>query len=253
MHSQPSYTLDKIRFATDHATFERAVDLYEGGKVKDVKADGVGYSATVVGSQSYRVYVHAKTYDRGGCDCYLGQKDVLCKHMVALAISVVKNGQPLELEEKQIQVEPACSGRLGELTAEALKKTKTHITTALRYVKTYRGPSRTWFAYQDSLSEGCRRLSPIVSNIPVSKQTAGVLVDLLLRLDKKLCEGGVDDSDGTVSGFMYEVVEVLKEFARLDDRCIDTFSKIVGTKTCFEWDESLIRILDEASSIGVKS
>lgn len=245
MDLQPSYNLDKIRFATDQATFERAVDLYEGGKVKDVKADGVGYQAMVVGSQTYRVYVHAKTYDRGTCDCYLGQKDVLCKHMVALAIHAVQNGKPLESEEKQIQEAPTCSGRLGELSGNELKKTKAEMTSALRYVKAYRGPSRTWFAYQDSLSEGCRRLSPIVSRLPVSKQTAGVLVDVLLRLDKKLCFGGVDDSDGTVGGFMYDVVEVLKEFAHLDDRCIDAFGKIVGRQTCFEWDEALMRILDE--------
>lgn len=245
MSLQPSYNLDKIRYATDQATFERAVDLFERGKVTDVKADGIGYSATVVGSQSYRVYVHAKSYDRGGCDCYLGQKDVLCKHMVALAIHAVQNGKPLEPEEKQIQEAPTCSGRLGELSVDELTKTKADITAALRYVKAYRGPSRIWFAYQDSLSEGCRRLSPIVSRLPVSRQTAAVLVDVLLRLDKKLCFGGVDDSDGTVGGFMYDIVEVLKEFARLDERCIDAFGKIAGKDTCFEWDDSLMRILDE--------
>lgn len=30
---QPKYDLDKIKFATDGSTFEKAVDLYESGKV----------------------------------------------------------------------------------------------------------------------------------------------------------------------------------------------------------------------------
>ena len=29
----PAYNLDKIKFATDTATFEKAIDLYESGKV----------------------------------------------------------------------------------------------------------------------------------------------------------------------------------------------------------------------------
>ena len=57
----------------------------------------------------------------------------------------------------------------------------------------------------------------MVSDLPASEQTTQLLVDMLLRLDKKLCQGGVDDSDGTVGGFMYEqTVEVLKEYAKLD-------------------------------------
>jgi len=245
MLTQPKFTFDKIRFATDVMTFQRAVDLYELGKVTDAKMDGIGYGAVVIGSQPYQVYVHASAYDRGVCSCYLGQKDVLCKHMVAVAIFAVKNGEPLVEEDKDIQEAPECSDQLGELSTDALKRVKSEITSALCYIKGYCGPSRTWFAYQDSLSEGCRRLSPIVSSLPISKQTASVLVDLLLRLDKKLCQGGVDDSDGTVGGFMYEVVEVLKEFSRLDPDCIGAFEKITKRDTCFEWDETLIRILDE--------
>ena len=36
-----SYTLDKIKFGTDPATFERAVNLYESGKVSKIK-EGFG-------------------------------------------------------------------------------------------------------------------------------------------------------------------------------------------------------------------
>lgn len=150
--------------------------------------------------------IEARRYDYGHCTCYLGQNDTLCKHMVALAIYVVKNGQPLTEEEKQVTHTPRCSGNLGELDERKLPEVKTSITGALRYIKPYNGPSRIWFAYQNSLSEGCNRLAAIVSELPVSEQTAELLVNLLLRLDKKLCTGGVDDSDGTVGGFIEETV-----------------------------------------------
>ena len=32
--NSPDFTLDKIKFATDGATFEKAVKLYKGGKLQ---------------------------------------------------------------------------------------------------------------------------------------------------------------------------------------------------------------------------
>ncbi len=50
---QPKYDLGKIKIATDGPTFEKAVDLYESGKVTQFE-EGVGaYSAVVQGSQRY--------------------------------------------------------------------------------------------------------------------------------------------------------------------------------------------------------
>ncbi|OGT88089.1 MAG: hypothetical protein A2298_02465 [Gammaproteobacteria bacterium RIFOXYB2_FULL_38_6] len=129
---------------------------------------------------------------------------------------------------------------MGSLTEKKLSATKKMITDALRYVKSYNGPSRIWFAYQDSLSEGCRRLSAIVSGLPVGVQTTEVLVDLLLRLDKKISGSGVDDSDGTVGDFMVETVDVLKEYAKLDAECIKAFDKLKNRNTSFGWEETLI-------------
>ena len=46
----PDYNLDKIKFATDGSTFEKAVALYENGKVTQV-AEGIrSYSAVVAGT-----------------------------------------------------------------------------------------------------------------------------------------------------------------------------------------------------------
>ena len=240
----PRYDLEKIKFATDGPTFERAVGLYEAGKVTQFKAVMNGFSAVVLGTKPYHIFVSARHFDRGSCECYLGQRDILCKHMVAVAIYAVLKGEPLTEKEKQSIDSPSCSGKLGVLTKEELDEIKKSITAALRYIKPYYGPSRIWFRYQDSLSEGCRRLSAIVSNLPVSEQTARLLVDLLLRLDKKLSLGGVDDSDGTVGGFIEETVQMLKEYAKLDSACLQAFRALENRETCFGWEEPLVKLIE---------
>jgi len=239
----PSYNLDKIKFATDGPTFERAVGLYEGGRVTKFKEELNGFFATVLGTKSYRVYVDRRHYNEGDCECYLGQQDTLCKHMVAVAIYAVMGGKKLSKEDKELVSSPVCSGKLGELSKEELAETKKAITSAIRYIKAYTGPSRIWFAYQNSLDEGCARLSKLVSGLPVSEQTVKLLINMLLRLDKKLCEGGVDDSDGAVGDFIEEAVLMLQEYAKLDSSCIKAFKKLCGQSTCFGWEEPLVKLL----------
>lgn len=241
----PKYTLDKIKFGTDAPTFEKAVALYESGKVTKFKEELNGYFAVVIGTQSYNVYVEKNHYDRGDCDCYLGQNETLCKHMVAVAIYTVMGGKNLSNEDKQIIDGPVCRGKLGELKKSELSDVKKEISGAMKYIKSYVGPSKTWFAYQDSLSEGCARLSKIVSELPVSEQTSKLLVDLLLRLDEKLCRGGVDDSDGTVGGFIEETVIVLKELAKLCPDCKNTFVALQNRETCFGWEEPLVKLIED--------
>lgn len=242
---RPVYNLDKIKYATDQPTFEKAVALYEAGKVTQFK-EGIGsYSAVVLGTQPYRVSIEARRFGLANCECYLGQRDTLCKHMVAVSIYACLDGKKLSDEDKELVSSPVCSGKLGELSKTELAETKKAITSAMRYIKAYNGPSRTWFAYQNSLNEGCARLSKLVSDLPVSEQTAKLLVDMLLRLDKKLCTGGVDDSNGTVGGFMEEVVLMLKEYAKLDSKCIKAFKKLCGQETCFGWEEPLVKIFNE--------
>ena len=238
----PDYDLNKIKFVTDALTFEKAVGLYESGKVTQVEQGIRSYTAVVLGTKPYRVSVEARRYDYGHCTCYLGQNDTLCKHMVALAIYVVKDGQTLTAEDKEVVHNPICSGRIGILSSKELSVTKKAVTSALRYIKPYNGPSRTWFTYQNSLEEGCNRLSALVSDLPVSIVTAQLLIDLLLCLDQKLQTGGVDDSDGIVGGFIEEVASVLKDYAGLDPECIKAFTKLKDKETCFGWEESLLQL-----------
>lgn len=239
----PKYDLDKIKFGVDEQTWERAVGLYENGRVTRFKEELNGFFATVLGSHFYRVYVSNKRYDEGDCECYLGQNDTLCKHMVAVAICAVKNGQTLTDEDKRIVTQLNCSGKLGILRKNELLAVKKLITGAMRYIKSYEGPSRIWFSYQNSLSEGCSRLTKILSDLPVSEQTAKIIVDMLLRLDEKLCRGGVDDSDGAIGGFIEKAVFILQDYAKLDKKCIESFTLLKGRKTCFSWEEPLLKLL----------
>lgn len=241
----PTYDLNKIKFATDESTFKRAVGLYESGKVTEIEALGGYYSAVVLGAEPYRVSVSARNYKQGHCTCYLGQKDTLCKHMVALALHAVMDGRPLNDKEKQLSHYVECSRRREALSKEELSAVKKAITESLRYIKPYHGPSRTWFANQDSLREGCNRLSAVISDLPVSRQSADILVKLLLRLKKKLSVGGVDDSNGIVGGLAGELVALLEEFAGIDPPCIDSFEPLCGKKYCFGWEDPLVRIWDE--------
>lgn len=239
---KPKYDFNKIRIATDAPTFEKAVGLYESVKVTQFKEDLGGFSATVIGTQPYHVFVSSYRHDEGGCNCYLGQKDILCKHMVAVAIYAVKDGGTLANDEKAVIAGPRCSGKIGALSDEEMADRKKEITEALKYIKPYYGPSKIWFHYQASLQEWSNRLSTTVSELPVSPQTAGLLVDLLLRLERKLM-GGVDDSDGTVGGCMTDIVEVLEEFTKLVPECALKFKKLQNLRTSFGWEEPLLKYI----------
>jgi len=244
----PSYDLNKIKFATDEGTFKRAVGLYESGNVTKVGALGGYFSAVVIGTEPYQVSVSARNYKQGHCTCYVGQKDTLCKHMVALALHAVLDGKPLSEKDKQLSMDVVRSSRRDELNQDELAAVKKSITDAMKYIKPYRGPSRTWFANQDSLREGCNRLSAIISGLPANSQSADILVKLLLRLEKKLSVGGVDDSNGIVGEFVGGLITLLEEFAKIDPSCIDAFKPLCGKKYCFGWEDSLVRIWDERES-----
>jgi len=56
---------------------------------------------------------------------------------------------------------------------------------------------------------------------------------MLLKIDKKLSCGGVDDSNGIVGGFVEEVVELLKEFVEIDPKCIRAFKVFTSQRTGF--------------------
>lgn len=239
----PKYTLEKIKFGVDDRTWEKAVGLHEDGKVKNFQDTGLTYVASVQGTHLYEVIVSKERYTDGNCTCYLGQNDTLCKHMIAVAIYGLKKGRLLTEEEKIQHNDIKFSGKTGEISQAKISLLKAEISGAMRYIKAYNGPSRTWFAYQDSLNEGCNRLSAIFSKLPASQQTADLVIKTLLRLDKKLTTGGVDDSDGTVGVFIEEGVNLLLNFAEAVSKCTESFKKLKNIETCFGWEEELLGLM----------
>lgn len=121
---EPKFDIDKIKFGTDQPTFERAVNLYENGKVTQFKEKISSYSAIVLSTKSYCVSVEARRYGLATCNCYLGQRDKLCKHMVAVSICAVLNGKKLKQEDKDIITNLECSGNYGELPKDELSEIK---------------------------------------------------------------------------------------------------------------------------------
>jgi hypothetical protein len=69
-----------------------------------------------------------------------------------------------------------------------------------------------------------------------------MLVAMLLGLDDKLCRGGVDDSDGTIGGFIEETVQMLEEYVKLDPACATAFNKLRGKETCLGWERPLLEL-----------
>jgi hypothetical protein len=243
---EPAYDLNQIRFMTDWQTFQRGMDLYEKGKVTEFEEVLDVFAAVVIGTEPYPVHVSIKRYGRGRCTCFVGQKEGFCKHMVAVMIRAVTDGKPIPDQERMGQHPPGFSGRLGTLSEVELGKVKQSITAAIRYIKPYHGPSRVWSTYQNSLLEGCSRLSAVVCNLPVGPESTRLLVDLLLRLDRKLVSGGVDDSNAIVSGFMGRVTGVLVEYARLDPACVQEFKIIQRKHPDLEWKWELLSLLPES-------
>lgn len=245
MDTKPQYDIDTIKYTVDDGIWQRAVSLYERGEVRGFKKMIRGYSAYIIGTSLYHVNVSDKHVDRGNCDCYMGERGQLCKHMVALAIYAVCEGRPLSDKEKQYVSEATFSGCVEDISEEALIQAKKDITIALRYIHGYGGSSREWFAYQSSLSQECSRLAKTLSSLPAHLKTAKLLVDTLLRIDKKMCTGGVDDSDGIVGDCMMNIVDVLTLFIEASPKCVGSLKKLIGIQSSFGWEEPLVKLARE--------
>lgn len=235
------YDLEKLKFAIDSQTFNKAVGLYDKGRIKQFKSLDGGYSAVVLGSSPYQVFVSNLSFDVGSCTCYLGVSNTLCKHIVAIAIFAVKNGEELTIKDKIQHNDLIFSGQKGILTNIQVLKFKKSVSEDFNYIKPYQGPSKIWVTYQNLLEEGCNRLSALLSSLPASEQTTELIIDLLLQLDKKLSHGGVDDSNGTVGEFIEKAVKVLIEFTKVDPKCRRRFKKFREVKTSFGWEEQLLQ------------
>ena len=169
---------------------------------------------------------------------------MLCKHMIALAIASVFTYRPKDTSVITIPLDQAvCSGKVRDITNEELKSIKSEINIGMRLIKSYNGPSKKWFAYQDSLIKGRRLLLLTLSKLPVCRDSTDMCIAPIEKLDDKLANSGIDDSDGTVGGLVSDIMGLLCMFKQddpsLKQYIIDKFPK----QTNFEWENQLFIIL----------
>jgi uncharacterized Zn finger protein len=91
----PGYDLEKIKSGVEEKKWERAVELYESGKVSDFEESYLGFTASVLGAKPYDVAISEIDWNQGDCSCFMGSNGSVCKHMVALAIHAVLRGAPI--------------------------------------------------------------------------------------------------------------------------------------------------------------
>ncbi len=238
MKDVTQYTISDIQLGVGDDEFNKGLNLYNKGAVNYIEKDFSGYSAIVLGSHDYIVNMSLISHDRGNCNCYLGQRDELCKHMIALAIALVYKFRPNDTKIIDIPLDQAiCSGQKRDITEEEVKNIKFEIKRGLSFIKSYTGPSSKWFYYQDSLIKGSRLILLTLSKLPVCEKSADICIDLLKKLDKKLLSGGIDDSDGTIGDLMVQIVEVLNLFVSLDKNIKDYIKNNLPKGEVFDWEK----------------
>ena len=136
----PSYTIEDIKTSIDAGLFARAVDLYTPEIVTQFKQRCDGFSAVVIGSSPYDVFVSGSHYDIGRCSCYVANKNKLCKHRIVVALWAAKAGASLTHEDKHRDRQTFFSGRCGELTPIAFAKIKKAIVSAQRFITANNNP-----------------------------------------------------------------------------------------------------------------
>ena len=236
---RPEFTIFDIHIGVGDEEFKKGKKLFDRGKVNCLKSDFGGFNAIVSGTHDYVVFVSATNFDRGNCNCYVGQKEILCKHMIALAIASVAKYRPEDSKVVDIPLDQAvCSGEVRDITKDELSTIKKEIRSALIHIKSYSGPSKTWFAYQSSLLKGSRLMLYALSKLPVCKTSADVCINLIIKLDNKLANSGIDDSGGTIGDLVEQIMELLSMFRDenlgLKTYIIDKFPK----QTNFNWEKN---------------
>lgn len=227
----PTFTLRDIKYSVDPSMFERAKKLFESGNVGKITEDNGGYSAKIQGTSPYFVSISRKNIDYGHCDCYMGQNDQLCKHMLALGLAVLHfSGKADEPPEE---------------SPESLDAVRRLVAAGMRKIGAYTGPSKIWFNYQRKLDIGSGMIEAAVKNLSASEENATYLWSLVLKLSVKLATGGVDDSNGTVGGCITALVHQCGRYAGKKPELKTMLLKFSEDDTGFGFEDELREILEQ--------
>lgn len=226
---EPKFTSQDIKYSVDEAVLERAKKLFKSEKVGKISEDNGGYCATVQGGDVYFVSISRKNIDYGHCDCYMGQKNQLCKHMIALGLAVLDLFGKIENTSND--------------SPENLKEVKQLVSKGIRKIKPYVGPSKIWFSYQRKLDIAAGIIEEAVKNLLANKENAKYLWSLVLKLSDKLATGGIDDSNGTIGGCISKLVKQCGQFAINKNELRTMVQEFTKDDTGFGFEDELKQML----------
>lgn len=229
MIATPKFTYDDAKFAADGGIFSRAVRLFADGKVRSFRElGGNGYEAIVQSTEPYHVRLNSKRVDYADCTCYMGQNDELCKHMLALALYVLHEAGQVD----------ASGNPIGSAKLES-GDARDHIAAALKKIRSYDGPSRIWFEYQRKLDTAAGMIETAVPLLDPTLDNTKYLWKLVLKLSKKLSDGGVDDSNGTIGNAIIFVIERITDMAHTSSDILKWAQQNCTDDTGFYFEEDL--------------
>lgn len=226
---QPNFTFQDIKYSANEAMFQRAKELFESGKIQNLEENSYGYSAKVQGSSIYQVELSYKNIDQGYCDCYMGEQDILCKHLLAVGLAVLN-----------------ISGKVnetGNISPKNLPEVKLLVSKAFKKIKPYEGPSKIWFSYQRSLEVSAGEILEATQNLLANKENADYLWKLVMKLSYKIAYTGIDDSNGTIGNCIFEIVQQLGKFAKQKPELKPILQKFTQMDTGFGFEEELAELI----------
>jgi hypothetical protein len=173
-----------VRYGVDPGTFVRGLRLFTDGAVKNFQHHPGFITSQVQGGDLYRVGITPNSFERADCTCYVGQDDILCKHVVALALEILKKRQIVDDEGNNLNPQFDLNTESGA---------KAQINTGFRKIIPYVGPSKKWFEYQGKLALGSNLITDTLNSFASNKENIKYLWTLVVKISKKLSHGGVDD------------------------------------------------------------
>ena len=106
MQSTPIIDLDELVSQAGQSTYQKGVLLFKAKKVSHLQRQGDVVTATVKGSEFYRVKIILKPELRCNCTCPAAEYMDVCKHAVAVGISLfnslINDEIPVENSDEQI-------------------------------------------------------------------------------------------------------------------------------------------------------
>lgn len=227
------FTEKFIRDQTYSEYFDRGMEYYHQGRIRDFVESGDLITAIVVGSHNYKAKIDLSTLDYE-CDCPAYRGDQLCKHLVAVLLTKI-NGITVKVYKNKSQSKVkslAVKRRNGIFEPHELKqKIKTMLNSLDRY----------WGDYWASVDQQQRIFDMVVNEVNKLEDSLIIskeLLDTAVWLDKEL--ENYDDSDGIIQD---TIVEIISKSVRVLEKSKSASDLSLFYK--YNFDSDLVRIIFE--------